>query len=1098
MADIESQQLEEVFVATFLPETTKEAELKLKTICHQPGFGLSLSQLLRKPDLSPHVQKAVAVYLKNFLTRYWIVRGDTFSIPEEEKAMIRGNIVDLICGCTIPIQTILAVAFGRILSHDYPENMPPSTVVRIGQHMQSSELQVVVGSLYCFLELSKKYEYKNVDERASYDTLIPQAFPFLLQIGTQTATMETVEKTLVLKLVLKIFFSAIHFSLPTPIQDTGMLSPWMTLFGQVITSDVPELEDPATGKNPGWLAKKWACNIIYEMFHRYGIPSTAIKKDKAFATMFIKTYAIPASEMALTLLINSHREAKFVSSRVQHICINIINAAVSHNTTWKVVKPNLGAIIADIIFPVLCHSERDEELWQDDPHEYTREKFDVIADFVSPAVAAQTLLAEITTKRKGTLMPCLQFCNTVLIEYTQTLTAAQQHQETEEVYKTVEHQTRRKDGALSMIGTLAGLINMKTELAGTLEQMLVTHVFPEFTSRFGFMRARACWILQHFSGVALANEQVVIQAMDCLIQCLHDPDLPVRVMSGVGLKVMVEYPVAKERIRPHLGQVLNELVSLTNEAENDDIVSVMEDLVAAYGTDLGDVSIQLSAQLAQTFCNMLKTSDEDNDEDIHKAMTALGTLRALKTIIGIYAEKPEMLVHIESAILPCVYMVLNENHIDYLEDVLEMLSMCLFLREVISPEVWTLIPAIYQIFKAEAFDYFNEMMPVLDLCLTHGASGFFEHPNYITAVYEMCAAVMTNDDAGEDMHCKAAMLVASAFINLRGDKFPRASGIWLSEDVHTKFMLILLNRLNSKIVTQQLKVSLLMAMAGGIFSNAHLSLSLMESLVPNSAQTDKYFSELFENLGHFKRVRDLHLIIATMCELLTLNDTSLPAVVREKYPLVQMVQVIVDAFKILPAAEKRREEWDELVYGEVDSEDETAFNQRDAALVADHLEGEISDDDDYQDDEGDEYLKMLAKVGAKGEDADSDDDEEAELFDDDEVWCDNIVDTMNPYVLFRDTLHAARGLKGDNTTQPGIGSNTQDVRSAESFRLLLEALPAESQQVVNGNDLKDKDKIVVKTTLRQQLQMSPPTVRGERPIFSGACSTTSINARGGA
>lgn len=39
------------------------------------------------------------------------------------------------------------------------------------------------------------------------------------------------------------------------------------------------------------------------------------------------------------------------------------------------IKPHMPAIIQDIIFPLMCHSEADQELWETDPHEYISQKF---------------------------------------------------------------------------------------------------------------------------------------------------------------------------------------------------------------------------------------------------------------------------------------------------------------------------------------------------------------------------------------------------------------------------------------------------------------------------------------------------------------------------------------------------------------------------------------------------------------------------------------------------------------------------------------------------------------------------------------------------
>lgn len=48
---------------------------------------------------------------------------------------------------------------------------------------------------------------------------------------------------------------------------------------------------------------------------------------------------------------------------------------IKHAFTWKILKPHMLIIVQEVIFPVMCHSSEDEELWQTDPIEYIHAKF---------------------------------------------------------------------------------------------------------------------------------------------------------------------------------------------------------------------------------------------------------------------------------------------------------------------------------------------------------------------------------------------------------------------------------------------------------------------------------------------------------------------------------------------------------------------------------------------------------------------------------------------------------------------------------------------------------------------------------------------------
>ena len=107
--------------------------------------------------------------------------------------------------------------------------------------------------------------------------------------------------------------------------------------------------------------------------------------------------------------LDQHRRKVFVSPRVLQQTLNYVNQAVGHAFSWKMLKPHSVAVIQEVLFPIMCYTDADEELWQCDPHEYIRTKFDIFEDYVSPVMAAQTLLHTICKKRKDMLQKTMEF-----------------------------------------------------------------------------------------------------------------------------------------------------------------------------------------------------------------------------------------------------------------------------------------------------------------------------------------------------------------------------------------------------------------------------------------------------------------------------------------------------------------------------------------------------------------------------------------------------------------------------------------------------------------------------------------------------------------
>lgn len=50
----------------------------------------------------------------------------------------------------------------------------------------------------------------------------------------------------------------------------------------------------------------------------------------------------------------------------------IFHCSVRHAFSWKIVQNNVVVLIQDIIYPLLCISEDDIELFNDEPVEFVR------------------------------------------------------------------------------------------------------------------------------------------------------------------------------------------------------------------------------------------------------------------------------------------------------------------------------------------------------------------------------------------------------------------------------------------------------------------------------------------------------------------------------------------------------------------------------------------------------------------------------------------------------------------------------------------------------------------------------------------------------
>lgn len=99
---------------------------------------------------------------------------------------------------------------------------------------------------------------------------------------------------------------------------------------------------------------------------------------------------------------------------------------------------------------------------------------------------------------------------------------------------------RQKDGILHVIGAVAHILLKKNMYKDQVEMLLVSYVFPEFQSPYGFLRARACWVLKSFSKIQFKSQENLVSACNSLKHCiLNDTCLPVNVEACVALQELL-------------------------------------------------------------------------------------------------------------------------------------------------------------------------------------------------------------------------------------------------------------------------------------------------------------------------------------------------------------------------------------------------------------------------------------------------------------------------------------------------------------------------------------------------------------------------------
>ncbi|KAJ5368500.1 importin [Penicillium cataractarum] len=999
--------------------TRQQAELDLKYAETQPGFINALLDILQT-EQNNAVQLSAGVYLKNRISRGWAPVEDNPQrppVPEAEKPSFRERLIPALASTPPNVRAQLVPLLQKILQNDFPEQWPGFLDLTL-QLLGTNDANTVYAGLQCLLAICRVYRFKAGEKREEFDKIVEHSFPQLLSIGQRLVDEESLEAAEMLRIVVKAYKHAIYFELSPALQTQQATVDWCTLFLRII-SKTPPANAMAESKeerelNHWWKCKKWSYANLNRLFIRYGNPTTITKSSipdyTPFAKSFITSFAPEILKGYLQEIDKWVSKSQWLSNSALSYTLVFMEECVKPKAMWEHLKPHMDNLIAHFVFPILCQSDEDIELFEEDPSEYLHRKLNFYEEVSAPDVAATNFLVSLTKNRKKQTFSILTFVNSVVSKY--------------ESAADDQKQPREKEGALRMIGSLASVIlGKKSPIADQVEYFFVRHVFPEFRSPHGFLRARACDTLEKFEQLDFKDPNNLMIIYRNILESMTDPELPVRVEAALALQPLIRHDVIRTSMQQNIPQIMQQLLKLANEVDVDALANVMEDFVEVFSAELTPFAVALSEQLRDTYMRIVgellernanKAGDDEGYGDFldDKSITALGVLQTIGTLILTLESTPDVLLHLETILMPVISITLENKLYDLYNEVFEIIDSCTFASKSISPTMWQAFELIHKTFKAGAELYLEDMLPALDNYVSYGSDMLVQNPAYLAAVVGMVEDIFRDDKVGGVDRICGCKLAETLMLNLRGhvDQYI---------PLFIELAMVVIDAGEAR--TKSYRIHLMEMIINAIYYNPALSLQVLEA----KGWTNKFFSTWFSSIDQFRRVHDKKLSIAAISSLLTMKAADVPVSVQQGWP--RLLQGVTRLFQTLPAALKLREdatrESDFTLDDEDDEDDEendwdgeVEWNEEE---VEEAVEGDIAD-------ESAAYLDFLNKEAQKFSQFADDDDDEL----DEESLLETPLDKVEPYGMFK---HVFLNLQSE---QPQLYENLTKVLGPEEQQIL--------------------------------------------------------------
>ncbi|OMJ21749.1 putative importin [Smittium culicis] len=1036
---MDSNSLSVLFSNTFHPDQDirNQTEQKLNALESQPMLLPAILTLISDQNIQDAPKLAAAIYFKNIIRKNWKPRNDEPTsqnyVSEQDQTYVKAEILSIMVKTPSNIQSQLQSSIATILSHDFPDNWPDFGPKVYGL-LNSNDVNSTKVGLLSLLELTQLYRFKSSKNRKPLYEIVSTLFPISLKIVESIIDSTDPNMQTMIKAGIKAFHASIQVDLPPPLMNFDFLGAWGSIFIKVITLNNPQYSADFDDddleefeKNPLTKAKKWAHRSLNRLFNRYGcvyLISSNTKKYTPFAKLFTENFAPKILEVYLQLVSGYASHSFIISSKARYLISNFLADTVKDKSMWKLLKPHSVQIITEYIFPQLCYSEADAELWESSPADYVNKRIDSLDDFNSPVLAATNLLIDLVVERRSTnLVPTLQFINQVL-----------------ETYKNSSPESRNdrtKDGALSAMSSLAlSVRNKKSPIASSLDKFLIDYVFPDFLSPNKFLRARSLDTFCNYSDVQFSDPQISISVFNQVVALLKDTELPVRVYAALAIRPFIENESVAEVVVSQLPVIVEQLLLITNQIDSDLVTDVIESISVSYASQLEPFAVQLCQQLCDSFLRIMNESLNasasinfessskglsDLEDMSSKTMAAMGILRTLGTLIINLDGSTSTVFNIEQVVYPIIKFVFDNRIVDLYEEAFEIVDCCTFNLKQISPSCYDLFGSIYNSFMDSGVDFIEDMLPSLDNYVSYGLETFMKTPELRQRMFGIIEIVMKSDRVGESGRIAGCKLIESVILNTMDFNSKNPGSILNIDDLVSQFLgfaNIYLGNQENFPKTSPFLIYLLELILNSLQYNVDLTIKTLSDL----GSLNSILELIATKKNLFKLCHNKRVYILGACNLIQtiVSNSANPNSVYQNFQngIPVFFKSVLDVVKGYPAAIKARSELESLYnkeYNENDDNDDDFNSDVESDFEGDDMNNEFNkaisgftdggnsksgSNADITDDVSDNDLYSDEEYGYNGYDDNDDYDDELE----EDLYFESPIDKVNVYLIITKTL----------------------------------------------------------------------------------------------
>mmetsp|Transcript_1332 Transcript_1332/g.2876 ORF Transcript_1332/g.2876 Transcript_1332/m.2876 type:complete len:983 (+) Transcript_1332:67-3015(+) len=373
----QEDQLRQILSQSLSPDATtrRNAEAALLSSRSSPGHALAVLRVVSASSTGNNadmpIRQSAAVHFKNMVKKGWSPDEDDekqFLVPESDRAMIKNNLVDLMCTVPPQLQSQCSESIALIAATDFPsrwDNLLGDLIAKFGD----GNWDVINGVLLTANSIIKRFRYVQRSDELYADILyvlkrlqepLTKLFATVVsqldnaQLANNAA--ELTARLSALRSINRIFYSLNYQDLPEYFEDH--MGEWMAGFAKLLEYKNPILVDEDEEMQPGPIDNVQVS--VVQNLNLYG------NKDEEPFIPYLPQFTSLVWNLLMTVTPLSKHDALATTS------IRFLSSLIGKLMHRKLFEGEgtLREIFVKIVIPNLAIREIDEERFEDDPAEF--------------------------------------------------------------------------------------------------------------------------------------------------------------------------------------------------------------------------------------------------------------------------------------------------------------------------------------------------------------------------------------------------------------------------------------------------------------------------------------------------------------------------------------------------------------------------------------------------------------------------------------------------------------------------------------------------------------------------------------------------------